>query len=77
MRAILGAKLLLTPEAQPRAKAFEIYDTRLHGFTLRVQPSGVCCYYARIGRNRRIALGKDSALTPVSGGSVFVQNGLF
>ena len=32
---------------------FEIYDSRLPGFTLRVQPSGICSYYARFGRNRR------------------------
>ena len=64
MRAIIGAKLLASTLAQPAAKPFEIYDTRLRGFTLRVQPSGVRSFYARIGRNRRIALGKVGELLP-------------
>jgi hypothetical protein len=58
MRAIIGARLLASSIAQPAAKPFEIYDTRLPGFALRVQPSGVRSYYARFGRNRRISLGK-------------------
>jgi Arm DNA-binding domain len=64
MRAIIGAKLLTSNLAQPAIKPFEIYDTRLPGFTLRVQPSGVPAYYARFGRNRRIALGKAGELLP-------------
>jgi integrase len=64
MRAIIGAKLLASSIAQPAAKPFEIYDTRLPGFALRVQPSGVRSYYARFGRNRRISLGKVGELLP-------------
>lgn len=64
MHAIIGAKLLANSRAQPAAKPFEIYDARLPGFTLRVQPSGVRSFYARIGRNRRIALGKVGELLP-------------
>jgi hypothetical protein len=64
MRAIIGTKLLSSSEAQPATKPFEIYDSRLPGFTLRVQPSGVRSYYARFGRNRRISLGKVGALLP-------------
>jgi len=56
MQAIIGPTLLSSKVAQPTHKPFEIYDTRLPGFTLRVQPSGVRSYYARFGRNRRIAL---------------------
>jgi hypothetical protein len=58
MRAHTGNKLLTDPAARPRRHPFEIYDIRLSGFTLRVQPSGVRSYYARFGRNRRFALGK-------------------
>lgn len=36
--------------SQPTERPFEIYDSRLSGFTLRVQPSGVRSYYARFGR---------------------------
>ena len=64
MRAIIGAKLLASKAAQPAAKPFEIYDSRLPGFTLRVQPSGVRSYYARLGRNRRVALGKVGQYKP-------------
>ncbi len=64
MRAIIGAKLLLSNAAQPREKPFEIYDSRIPGFTLRVQPSGARSYYARFGRSRRIALGKVGTLLP-------------
>jgi integrase len=64
MRTFIGAKLLSSKVSQPTKKPFEIYDNRLAGFTLRVQPTGVRSYYARFGRNRRIALGKVGALLP-------------
>jgi len=64
MRTFIGAKLLSSQVAQPTKKPFEIYDSRLAGFTLRVQPTGVRSYYARFGRNRRFALGKVGALRP-------------
>ena len=64
MRAIIGSKLLSNKVAQRAKKPFEIYDSRLPGLTLRVQPSGVRSYYARFGRNRRIALGKVGTLLP-------------
>ena len=64
MQTFIGSKLLLSKAAQPTAKPFEIYDSRLAGFTLRVQPTGVRSYYARFGRNRRYALGKVGALLP-------------
>ncbi len=64
MRAIIGAKLLSSKATHPAEKPFEIYDSRLPGFTLRVQPSGVRSFYARTGRNTRVALGKVGELTP-------------
>jgi hypothetical protein len=64
MQIFNGAKLLLSKLAQPAIKPFEIYDSRLAGFTLRVQPTGVRSYYARLGRSRRIALGKVGTLLP-------------
>jgi integrase len=63
MRAIIGARLLASKAAQPAAKPFEVYDSRLPGFTLRVQPSGVRSYYVRLGRSRRVALGKVGQYT--------------
>jgi hypothetical protein len=64
MRTFIGVKLLSSKLAQPTVKPFEIYDNRLSGFTLRVQPTGVRSYYARFGRNRRFALGKVGTLRP-------------
>lgn len=64
MRALIGPRLLSDALTQPKSRPFEIYDTRLSGFTLRVQPSGVRSYYARFGRNRRFALGKVGAASP-------------
>ena len=65
MQAFIGAKLLAIQDAHAKTKPFEIYDRRLPGFTLRVQPTGVRSYYARFGRNRRITLGKVGTLPPV------------
>ena len=64
MHAFIGATLLTSKEAQPQTKPFELYDTRLRGFTLRIQPSGVRSYYARFERNRRIVIGKVDTLSP-------------
>jgi hypothetical protein len=41
MRALIGNKLLTDPATQPLEHPFENYNTRLAGFALRVQPSGV------------------------------------
>jgi len=64
MQAIIGSTLLSSTAAQPTKKPFEIYDSRLAGFTLRVQPTGVRSYYARFGRNRRVALGQAGLIEP-------------
>lgn len=64
MRALIGPSLLTSVRVQPRQQPFEVYDIRLAGFTLRVQPSGARSYYARFGRNRRIALGKVGTIDP-------------
>jgi integrase len=64
VRAIIGAKLLTSKAAQPAAKPFEIYDKRLPGFLIRVQPSGARSYYVQTGRARRFLLGKVGQYTP-------------
>ena len=64
MRAIIGTKLITKQIARPAIKPFEIYDRRLPGFMLRVQPSGVRSYYARLSANHRITLGKVGELSP-------------
>jgi integrase len=64
VRAIIGARLLASQAGQAAAKPFEVRDTRLPGFILRVQPSGARSYVAQLGRGRRITLGKVGVLTP-------------
>lgn len=64
MRAIIGAKLIASQEARPSAKPYEIRDTRLPGFLLRVQPSGARSYYAQHGRGRRTLIGAVGHFTP-------------
>jgi hypothetical protein len=39
MQGFFGATLLTSKEAEPQSKPFEIYDSRLSGFVLRIQPS--------------------------------------
>src|ERR1700728_4174408 len=62
MQVFIGATLLASKKSQPKSRPFEIYASRLSGFTLRVQPSGVRSYYARFGRNRRVALGQAGTI---------------
>jgi hypothetical protein len=62
MRVLINSKLLMKPTAQPSQKPFEICDTRLSGFVLRVQPTGMRSFYARFGRSRRFALGKADVI---------------
>ena len=64
VRAIIGARLLASAAAQPGQKPFEIRDSRLPGFVVRIQPSGVRAFYVQLGRGRRVALGKVGELTP-------------
>ena len=54
---------------QPNEKPFEIFDTDLTGFMLRVQPTGVRTYYycyRNTGIMRRLRIGQHGQLTPVS-----------
>ena len=62
MRAVLGKETL--KRLQPADKPFEVRDTRLSGFLLRVQPSGKMTYYAEYGRGRRLRIGSTDAVGP-------------
>jgi hypothetical protein len=64
MQVFIGATLLASKEAEPQSKPFEIYDSRLSGFVLRIQPSGVRAFYTRFGRNRRVVLGRVGTIAP-------------
>ena len=49
----------------PQAKPFEIRDTELKGFILRVQPSGIMSYICQYARGKRITLGSVNVMMPV------------
>ena len=51
-------------QLRPAAKPFEVRDTRVKGFLLRVQPSGSMTYYAEYRRGKRIAIGRYDVITP-------------
>lgn len=62
MQALISARLINT--LKPDAKPYEIRDSKLKGFLLRVQPSGVKSYIVEYGRGRRLTLGSTEVLTP-------------
>jgi integrase len=66
MLARINNALLAT--LTPRASPYEINDTELKGFLLRVQPSGIgtywCTYRNRAGQRHRLNLGRLGTVTP-------------
>jgi len=66
MKASLSAKTV--DSLIPAAKPYEVRDTRIKGFLLRVQPSGAMVYYLSYtppsGRRQRYRIGAVGNLTP-------------
>lgn len=62
MQAIISASLVKS--LRPDEKPFEVRDTRVKGFLLRVQPSGAMTYYAEYGRGKRIAIARSDLIAP-------------
>ncbi len=66
MKAKIGNRLL--DSLKTEAKAYEVCDTELAGFMVRVQPSGamtyICSYRLKDGRRQRMTLGRTSLFTP-------------
>jgi len=56
MQAIISARFLASPDAKPKDKPFEAWDSNLKGFVLRVQPSGARSYLVQVARGRRVTL---------------------
>lgn len=61
MQGLIGQTLLKS--IGPKEKAYEVRDTRLKGFLLRVQPTGIMTYYAEYARGQRIKVGRHPATT--------------
>jgi integrase len=62
MQGIISANLIKT--LKPTPEPYEIRDTRLPGFLVRVQPSGHMSYYIEFARGRRMLIGPVSAMKP-------------
>ncbi len=51
-------------QLRPATKPFEVRDTRVKGFLLRVQPSGAMTYYVEYRRGKRVAIGRSDVIAP-------------
>jgi len=57
MRAVIGNSLLA--KLTPKSTAYDIWDDKLTGFILRVNPSGTMVYRCEYACGKRITLGKS------------------
>lgn len=62
MKAAISNSLL--PKLKPQAKYYDVWDNKLGGFHLRVNPTGKMTYRCAYARNKVATLGKTSVLTP-------------
>ena len=62
MRRSITKRIL--EQLRPKSRPYEVRDTRLTGFILRVQPSGHMSYICQFGRGRRLTIGSTSVYTP-------------
>jgi integrase len=62
MRALISNSLI--PKLKPEAKQYDIRDTKLKGFLIRVNPSGKMAYVCEYKRGRRMNLGNVTVLSP-------------
>jgi len=49
-------------DLEPRDRPYEVRDTGLRGFLLRVQPSGMKTYYVEFGRGQRMRIGRTDTM---------------
>jgi integrase len=62
MRALIGNSLIA--KLTPKEKEYDVRDTKLPGFIIRVNPKGKMVYVCQYKRGRRINLGSVGILTP-------------
>ena len=54
----------LISRLKPKAKEYDVRDTRLKGFMIRVHPTGKMSYIVQYARSRRTKLGEVGVITP-------------
>jgi|HubBroStandDraft_4_1064222.scaffolds.fasta_scaffold146570_2 integrase len=62
MRALIGNRLV--EKLKPSNKQYDVRDTKLSGFIIRVNPTGKMFYVCQFKRGRRINIGRVGVLTP-------------
>src|SRR3990167_9442846 len=62
MKATISNSLLA--KLEPRSAAYDIWDDKLTGFILRVQPTGSMVYRCEYARGKRVKVGYSSVITP-------------
>lgn len=63
MKAVINSSLL--SQLKPTPKQYDIWDSKLIGFILRVNPNGKHVYRCEYARGKRITIGKANVLTPM------------
>lgn len=61
MKMFIGNQLI--GKLKPDVKSYDVWDSKLTGFILRVLPTGTMVYRCEYARGKRITLGKASVLT--------------
>lgn len=62
MKELIGTSLIA--KLKPTETEYDVWDTKLKGFILRVLPSGAMVYRCEYGRGKRITIGRTTVLTP-------------
>lgn len=62
MRALITNNLI--SKLSPKDKQYDVRDTKLAGFLIRVNPSGKMVYVCQYKRGRRITIGKVGVISP-------------
>lgn len=62
MKQFIGNQLIA--KLKPSIKSYDVWDSKLTGFILRVLPSGAMVYRCEYARGKRITLGRVGVLTP-------------
>jgi integrase len=71
LKATLNNSLL--PKLKPKAKHYDVWDDKLGGFHLRVNPNGKLVYRCGYARGKVATIGKASILTPVQARDIAKQ----